>query len=487
MTLGRLEEGTVETLPGTWAPPGSRPVELVFRTVGERTSRLALELALRHIRPHRAHVVRDVKPFALAVRRMLGLEHRASHVVHLDADCLVLEDMRPFLDANDLPYVDCYVDDRFRGRVHCGVHITRTDVLDAMRAVPEPEQDLAYVLRPESRLRNLALASLGLEKQLKSFHILHDHFQHHGDIFCKYALRELRSRTDFSRRRLALAMARWGEGDDLTVARHAVEHARRTVPADAKPKHVELYIRNLPYVAQIEIERLGLAQTPELDPEELARSLTETAMTSARPKIFGLGLSRTGTRSLTAALHVLGFDTVHYPIDRSTLDTLARGDARFPLLEHYDGLTDITTIPYFAELDRLHPGAKFVLTVREPSGWLASCRNHWAGRPSHEEGEGEAHRVHMEVRRFLRAAVYGAYEMSDERFLAVYARHVEAVRRHFTGRPGDLLELDLCGGQGWEKLAPFLGAAIPAQPFPHKGRKLGEKLAEKLSNLEVDD
>ncbi|HEV8715109.1 MAG TPA: sulfotransferase [Candidatus Binatia bacterium] len=31
-----------------------------------------------------------------------------------------------------------------------------------------------------------------------------------------------------------------------------------------------------------------------------------------RSKIFGLGLSRTGTTSLTEALEILGFSTIHY-------------------------------------------------------------------------------------------------------------------------------------------------------------------------------
>jgi hypothetical protein len=490
-----IHEGSVETLEGTWAPAGSRPIELVFRTVGERTSDLALELALRHVRPNRAHVIRDVKPFALAVRRMLEIEHRCSHVVHMDADCLILEDMRPFLDANELPYVDCYVRDRFRGRIHCGVHVTRIDVVEEMRRIPEPADDLAYILRPESRLRNLALAQLALDKQLKSFFILHDYFQRYTDIFSKYALRELRSRTEFQKKRLAASMARWGEGDDFAVARHAVRHAARAVAADAKTKHVELYIRNLPYIAEVEVRKLGLTQSGQVAWEEVEGTVSaheRSAHTEKRPKVFGLGLSRTGTRSLTAALHVLGFDTVHYPTDRATLETLVRGDARFPLLDHYDGITDITVAPYYEDLDRLHPGAKFVLTVRDETPWLESCRNHWTGRSPYEEGpkEGlaaEEHRVHMEIRRFLRAAVYASYSMDDARFVRAYRRHTEDVKRYFADRPSDFLVLDIAGGEGWEKLAPFLGVAVPPSPFPHKGKRLTEKMAEKLGNLEVDD
>ena len=484
-------EGVVETWDVDHGPAGGRRVELVFRTVGERTSDLALELAIRHVRPNRVHVLRDVKPFTRAVQRMLTLPHDCTHVVHMDADCLILEDMRPFLEQNERPYVDCYVRDRFRGRIHCGVHITSLEVVRAMAALPTPEGDLAYVLRPESRLRNLALAALGHEKQLKTFHILHDHFQHPADIFAKYALRELRSRDSSHRTRLRAAMAHWGDGIDLDVARHAVAHAAANVPEDAPPSDVDHYIRQLPALAALELQAMGLPESLPVTIEEVEHAMIQNpdalGPAKPRPKVFGLGLSRTGTRSLTAALHTLGFDTVHYPIDRGALDTLVRGDARFPHLDHYDGITDITVAPYFEDLDRLHPGSKFILTVREEEGWLRSCRNHWTGRSAFEPGDDDAHRTHMEIRRFLRAAVYAGYEFEPERFRRAYRRHVDAVTRHFAGRPEDLLILRIAEGEGFEKLAPFLGVPTPTQPFPHKGKRLSERMAEKLGNLEVDD
>jgi hypothetical protein len=487
------ENGEVRLLSGDWAPkePQARKIDLVFRTVGERTSDLALSLALKNIRPNRAWVIDRVKPFAAAVSRMLEIEHDCSHVVHMDADCLILEDMRPWLEQNELPYVDCYVNDRFRGPIHCGVHITRIDVIRRMKEVPIPENDMAYVLRPESRLRNLALQSLKAEKQLRHFSILHDHFQRYTDIFHKYALRELRSRTEFQRKRLDAATARWGAGVDFDVARLAMAHAARTVPEGAKPKHVEAYIHNLPHTAQTELLRAGLGHQPPLTMEEVETYMSEQRTPSTagfflgrkKPKVFGLGLSRTGTRSLSSALHVLGLDVAHYPTDRGSLEAMVRGDGRFPLLEQYDGLTDITTIPYLNELDRDHPGAKFILTVRDKEGWLRSCKNHWTGRSPFEKIVSTEHETHMEIRRLLRAAVYGCYDFNAERFSRVYDEHVARVMKYFEHRPDDLLVMNIVAGDRWEKLAPFVGCPVIEAPFPHKGKKLSEKMA----SLEVDD
>lgn len=183
-----------------------------------------------------------------------------------------------------------------------------------------------------------------------------------------------------------------------------------------------------------------------------------------QPKVFGLGLSRTGTKSLTVALHLLGFDVAHYPTDQESFAAMARGDGRFPLLERYDGLTDIVTIPFLTELDTLHPGSWFVLTVRAKEDWLRSIEDHWRGKPVVIPGhEGTSS---MRVRSLLRAAVFGCYEFNRERLARVYDDHLARVRAYFRDRPEDLLVLDIIGGEGWEKLAPFLGYAPPDVPFP---------------------
>jgi hypothetical protein len=202
--------------------------------------------------------------------------------------------------------------------------------------------------------------------------------------------------------------------------------------------------------------------------------------------VFGLGLSRTGTRSLTEALRLLGWDTVHYPVDADTLRTLERGDARFALLEHRDGITDITVSRYYEALDRNWPGSKFILTVRDRDAWLASCREHWgrnsatarerengqengqgSGRESGQESEQD--RIHLEIRRFLRAAVYAGYDFDADRFAAVYDCHVAAVTRYFAGRSEDLLVLDIAAGDDLGRLADFLGVPTTQRHFPHVG------------------
>lgn len=463
-------------------------VALVFRTIGERTSDLALELAKENIQPDEVYVLENTRPFTKTVQQMVDIDFGTDFVVAVDADSLIYENMRPWLERNTQAYVDSYVHDRFRGRIHCGVHVTRVDVMRAMREIPPPLDDEAYVLRPESRLRKLALNQLGHQKCFHSFRIFHDHFQWLRDVWAKYALRELRSRTAENRRKLTAALERWeGSGVvELDVAIAAVAWAQRELPDGTPPDMLSAAIAKLPEIGAREVEALGLKERGPLTRAEVESHAGELQKTwpefHAAHKIFGLGLSRTGTRSLTAALHVIGIDTVHYPIDDDTFRALTTGQLDFELLDAFDGITDITVSPYYAQLEQMHPDAKFVLTTRDEETWLKSCKNHWTGRDPFAPSETSGHRTHMKIRRFLRAATYGTYEFHPERFRHVYRKHNEDVRRYFADKPGKLIELDIVGGDGWERLCPFVGRPIPGQPFPHKGGVLSARLAEEVGD-----
>ena len=462
-------------------------IDLVFRQVDERTRELSLKLAKRHIQPENVHVIDDVRPFTECVNQMLRIDHQCDYVVYLDADCLILEDLRPFLDQCTAVYIDSFVSDRFRGRVHCGLHITRIDLVRAMASVEVPEDDMKYVLRPESRLRNLAMKPMRMGKRFRNFDVLHDHFQYYRHIFVKYALRELRSRSGKQLKRLEMAMDDWPgneiEANDYLIAREAIQYARRNVDKSASPAEVHAFIETLPERSKSEMGRLGIQEKSPFTEAELNEWLARNAdrvhygYSTPKPKVFGIGLSRTGTRSLTAALQMIGFDAVHYPIDEDTFTELAYGQYDLSILKNHDGLTDISAAPFFAQLDAAYPGSKFILTVRDTDTWLKSCENHWFNRPAFKNVETTEEEIHLKVRRLLRAATYGTYAFVPERFRFVYEQHVRNVKEYFKDRPDDLLVIDIVAGGGFEKLAPFLGRPTPREPFPHKGNMLSKRMA----------
>jgi hypothetical protein len=186
-------------------------------------------------------------------------------------------------------------------------------------------------------------------------------------------------------------------------------------------------------------------------------------------KIFGLGLSRTGTKSLTDALGILGFNVAHYPNDRTTLQELKSNNCSFSILQHVDGITDITVAPFYPELDTLFPGSKFILTIRDRASWLTALEKHWnfASQLPASAAESSNWAVNLEITRLLKMAVFGSYEFDRNHMGDIYNLYTQGVIRYFLSRPQDLLVIDICGGDGWEKLCPFLGCAVVEQPFPY--------------------
>lgn len=217
-------------------------------------------------------------------------------------------------------------------------------------------------------------------------------------------------------------------------------------------------------------------------PGETVKSLSTRRM-AQDAKVFGLGLSKTGTSTLSEALDILGIRSIHYPHDDQTFDELKRGDYSLSVLRHYRSVTDTPVAPYYAQLDQTWPGSKFILTVREKNSWMRSAENHW--RILKNTGQYAADSRFQAFTDFVNASVYGCLYFNAERFSFVYDRHIRSVREHFEGRPEDLLELDIVGGKGgWKELCEFLGLAVPAGiPFPHAYRTDWDMAEESRADL----
>lgn len=184
-------------------------------------------------------------------------------------------------------------------------------------------------------------------------------------------------------------------------------------------------------------------------------------MTRHDGKVFGIGLRKTGTRSLAAATRELGYRTMHKG-GGSTSRLVDRAvDEGRPLLTHlgahFDVYLDVESlVRNFRLLDQQYPGSKFILTTRDIESWLASMERHVLGNRE----------------RAARGEYDGTFlEVEPERWREDFVDHHAAVRDHFAGRPDDLLELDVAAGHGWERLAPFLGCKIPSRPFPWENRQ----------------
>jgi len=196
-----------------------------------------------------------------------------------------------------------------------------------------------------------------------------------------------------------------------------------------------------------------------------------------RPRIFQIGFNRCGTKSLSLFFERQGFKVAHWKGGTVAASIeLARRQAK-PLLHHvpqYDVYTDMEKInisklrqqllpkkvfrkvlahmdaeenspicafKYFRELDEQYPGSRFILNTRSVDRWVQS-------------------RLRFNDRKY-RSCIHGDEVHHSEAELGAcwekeWHDHHEAVRRHFDGRPADLLTLDI-ESDGGQELVDFFG------------------------------
>lgn len=188
-------------------------------------------------------------------------------------------------------------------------------------------------------------------------------------------------------------------------------------------------------------------------------------------KLFIIGLTKTGTNSVTEACNTLGVPIRHYPDSDEAHDLLHSGKFRIPELETHRGISDVMAATFYAEFDREYPGSLFIMTVRsDREAWAESCRKKMKGYPRNVRAASiQQNRKDRTLANFLRVATYGIGVWDKERFIHVYERHLRDVYWHFSNRPDDLLVLDLFAPDvnPWTQLCRFLECPEPSVPFPH--------------------
>jgi Sulfotransferase domain len=178
-----------------------------------------------------------------------------------------------------------------------------------------------------------------------------------------------------------------------------------------------------------------------------------------RPRVFCIGLNKTGTSSFHEAMQILGLKSFHWggPTVRRTVEAaLAEGRPLLSGLDStIDAFSDIEALSKnFDLLDDQYPGSRFVLTVRPIDAWVDSRRRH--------------------VERNLVRREAGEYSGSflvvdEERWGREWQDHVRRARQYFAGRR-DFLEVDLTACRGWEPVCTLLDLPEPSVPFPWANR-----------------
>lgn len=175
-------------------------------------------------------------------------------------------------------------------------------------------------------------------------------------------------------------------------------------------------------------------------------------------KIFCIGLNKTGTSSLHAALDSLGFRSLHGGRPELTRTVERALEEGRPLVEDFplhDAFSDIWVLSEnFDVLDEQYPGSRFILTTRDLDDWLDARRRHV-----------ERNRANRE-----RGLYHGTFLTVDlDSWRELHRAHHARVLDYFAGR-ADFLAMRVVDGDGYEKLCPFLALPVPDRPFPNRNR-----------------
>ena len=192
-------------------------------------------------------------------------------------------------------------------------------------------------------------------------------------------------------------------------------------------------------------------------------------------KVFGIGLNKTGTKTLGACFKALGYN--HKSFDYSLLRQVKDGNFEWLINEVnlHDSFEDWPYPLCFRRLDEEFRGSKFILTYRSsPEIWIQSL---------------EAHSLKTDPEKGLisRILAYGyPFPQCDrDYFIRFYLNHINQARAYFQERNQDYIEICWENGDGYDRLCRFLGKPIPSLAVPHLNKSNNDQNQNYNSNLSI--
>lgn len=168
-------------------------------------------------------------------------------------------------------------------------------------------------------------------------------------------------------------------------------------------------------------------------------------------KVFEVGDPKTGTTSLGRAFEILGLK--HKGWDKELHIECKQGnfDRALKEAEKFEAFEDAPwhCFELYKKFDVLFPNSKFILLERNINDWIKSHERHFS---KDKDARG--------------LSLIEDYSKKKQLFIDNHIKRYNKVKEYFKDRPDDLLIMDICNGEGWEKLCSFLDLPIPNEQFP---------------------
>lgn len=185
--------------------------------------------------------------------------------------------------------------------------------------------------------------------------------------------------------------------------------------------------------------------------------------------VIGPGFGRTGTMSFKAALDQLGFGPCYHMSEVYENDHIDAWSAIIDgapadfasLLAGYRAAVDWPACSYWKQLKAANPGAKIVLTRRDPEQWFVSMSNTIFQALAADSDDPRRTAWRVKTRKLIFEQTFGN-DLGHDNVLACLRAHEADVVASVD--PSELLVYDVA--EGWEPLCEFLGVPVPLVPFP---------------------
>lgn len=171
-------------------------------------------------------------------------------------------------------------------------------------------------------------------------------------------------------------------------------------------------------------------------------------------------MPRTGTRTLSEALRILGFDAMHE--HRARLPLIPIGPPNVRVFDDVDAVADCPAVLYWERIAATYQ-PKVILTVRELGSWWESIKHH-----TNQIRTGDDLR-HIRYTDALHTLLFGIAQPCKYWWQRRCREHNNAVRGGIAG--GQLLVMDIVAGDKWDVLCPFLGVEEPDAEWPWENKK----------------
>ena len=179
-------------------------------------------------------------------------------------------------------------------------------------------------------------------------------------------------------------------------------------------------------------------------------------------KIFGIGLNKTGTKTLGKCMEYLGFANKSYDFELLLDYSKDNYHNIINTISSFDSFEDWPWPLIYKKIDLLYPNAKFILSTRLNSEiWFNSLCKH-----ANKTGPTEARKI---------AYGYSMPMENPEHHKQIYKLHNSNVHNYFLGRPAKLLTVCWEKGDGWQQICSFLDIPVPDMPFPHVNKSITKK------------